>query len=257
MSLSMDEVARFNQDGYLLKDALFSQDEVAVLIDEIEQGSGLDRFTRAAQDAEGRPSRLAIWYRLEDDAWGAASTKPSIVNGVRLLLGEEAAFFHGKVMFKEARSGGAWEWHQDYGYWYNESFAFPRMISAFVALDEATEENGCLRVLRGSHKLGRQNHEDLGGQTGVTPERMAALVPLFDEVAVAMKPGSVLFFHCNLFHRSAPNESDKHRRSFIVCFNALNNPTLALSGWASEERRPCPTGEEDGALRFRSSDAPV
>ena len=97
-------------------------------------------------------ARLAIWHELGDDIWAAASTNPRIVNNLRILLGEEIAFFHGKVMLKEAKQGGAWEWHQDYGYWYNQGFAFPRLISAFVALDAATKENGCLQVLRGSHR---------------------------------------------------------------------------------------------------------
>ena len=150
-------------------------------------------------------------------------------------------------MLKEAGQGGAWEWHQDYGYWYNQGFAFPRMLSAFVALDEATRENGCLQVLRGSHRLGRLNHDKIADQTGIDPQRIQKLEPLFERVYVEMKPGSVLFFHCNLLHSSGPNESAHHRRSFIICYNALANPQITDA--ITFDARPCPVGPENGVRR--------
>ena len=76
-------------------------------------------------------------------------------------MGEEITFFHGKVIFKEAKKGGAWEWPQDYGYCYDEGFAFPRMISASIAIDRATKKNGCLEVLRGSHHPWTRNLRQL------------------------------------------------------------------------------------------------
>src|SRR5690606_17889860 len=97
---------------------------------------------------------------------------------------------------------------------------FPRMISAFVALDAATIENGCLQVLKGSHLLGRLEHGLVGNQTGANTTRIELIEPLFERVHCEMSPGSVLFFHCNLLHASASNESDFSRRSFIMCFNA-------------------------------------
>jgi ectoine hydroxylase-related dioxygenase (phytanoyl-CoA dioxygenase family) len=82
------------------------------------------------------------------------------------------------------------------------------MMSVFVALDAATKENGCLQVLVGSHRLGRLNHARVGEQTGADPERMAMVEKLFELKYVEMNPGAVLFFHCNLLHRSAANDSD-------------------------------------------------
>ena len=62
-------------------------------------------------------------------------------------------------MQKEPKVGGAWEWHQDYGYWYKNEFLFPdQMISVMVAITKANKENGCLQVIKGSHKLGRIEH---------------------------------------------------------------------------------------------------
>ena len=160
--LDPDAVAGFRRNGYVMSDSLFSEDEVRILIDAVETGARVAKNTRATEDASGMASRLSIWHELGDDIWTAVSTCPRIVNNIRILLGEEVAFFHGKVMFKDAHEGGAWEWHQDYGYWYNQGFVFPRMISAFIALDQCTRANGCLRVLRGSHRLGRLDHVKVG-----------------------------------------------------------------------------------------------
>lgn len=161
--------------------------------------------------------------------------------------------------FQGSQTGGAWEWHQDYGYWYDQGFAFPRMVSASIAVDPATRTNGCLEVLRGSHRLGRVTHGQFGTQTGIDPTRIKALEPLFERVQCEMKPGSVLFFHCNLLHCSAANLSEYPRRSVIMCYNALANPLLeigyqdSLGLKVTAENRACPVGPDDGIIRAASS----
>jgi ectoine hydroxylase len=248
MYLTDDHVAAYNRDGYVLLTDVFNPAEVRAMIQEVEGGERVATHTRGNEDTSGRKARLAIWHELGDDIWAAASTCPRVVSPVRILLGEEIAFFHGKVMLKEAGTGGAWEWHQDYGYWYNQGFAFPRLISAFVALDPATKENGCLQVLKGSHRLGRLDHGKVGAQTGADPSRIGEIEQLFEKVYVEMTPGAVLFFHSNLLHCSGPNDSDKHRRSFIMCYNALANPQFRDD--KTFEQRPCPVSPDDQILRL-------
>jgi ectoine hydroxylase-related dioxygenase (phytanoyl-CoA dioxygenase family) len=72
------------------------------------------------------------------------------------------------------------------------------------------------------------------------------LEPLTELLHVEMKPGSVLFFHCNLLHQSDPNESDEDRRSFIMCYTALSNPQLVDK--RTYEHRSCPVGPEDNIV---------
>jgi ectoine hydroxylase-related dioxygenase (phytanoyl-CoA dioxygenase family) len=256
-SIVLDDtlVHQYHRDGYLIIEDVFRPDEIAALLHAVEHGDRVAKTTVARKDTTGKAAKLAIWFDTGTDIWSALSTHPRLVNSVRILLGEEIAFFHGKVILKEARQGGAWEWHQDYGYWYDQGFAFPRLISASTALDPATRENGCLEVLRGSHRLGRVTHGTFGTQTGIDPVRIRALEPLFERVHCEMKPGSVLFFHSNLLHCSGPNLSDQHRRSVIMCYNALTNPRLQVeheeaTGLKPEaETRACPVGPDDGILR--------
>ncbi len=252
LQLNEEQAAQYHRDGYLLVPDVINSDEVNLLTDAIEGNGRVQTEGSSTVDGTGKLVRLAIWNELKDDIWSAVTTLPGIVNRVRILLGEEISFYHGKVILKEPKTGGAWEWHQDYGYWYNNGFVFPRMISAFVALDAATRENGCLEVLRGSHLLGRLEHCKIGQQTAVDPNRMAQLEPLFERVYCEMEPGSVLYFNCNLLHGSQANTSGKSRRSFIICFNALSNKRITTGiGRFDASKEACPTGPDDGVLSFQ------
>jgi ectoine hydroxylase len=90
----------------------------------------------------------------------------SVVNTAEKLLGGEVYHYHSKMIMKDPKVGGAWTWHQDYGYWYQNGVLFPLLCGASIAVDAATRENGCLQVVRGSHRLGRIDHVLTGDQAG-------------------------------------------------------------------------------------------
>jgi hypothetical protein len=91
----------------------------------------------------------------------------------------------------------------------------------------------------------------VGDQTGADAARIRQIEMLFERVYCEMAPGDVLFFHCNLLHASGANDSDYHRRAFIVCYNALANPQL--TDQKTSEQRPCPVSEDDAIERFADS----
>ena len=88
-----------------------------------------------------------------------------------LLGGHELYHYHSKLMLKDAKTGGAKIWHQDYGYWYNNGCLYPDMGSVFIPLDRCLKSNSCLQVLDGSHKMGRINHILEGEQAGAEGKR--------------------------------------------------------------------------------------
>jgi ectoine hydroxylase-related dioxygenase (phytanoyl-CoA dioxygenase family) len=133
-------------------------------------------------------------------------------------------------MLKEPRVGGAWEWHQDYGYWYDNGCLYPDMASCLIAIDPATRENGCLQILEGSQRLGRINHGRTGEQAGADLQRVQAAMQRFPLVYCEMGPGDALFFHGNLLHCSAQNTSDKPRWSLICCYNTKHNDPIITGG---------------------------
>ena len=70
----------------------------------------------------------------------------------------------------------------------------------FVTYFRSIKKNGCLQVLKGSHRLGRINHILSGEQAGAEPDILDAAISQFPLEYVEMEPGDVLFFHCNLLH---------------------------------------------------------
>ena len=170
-------------------------------------------------------SKLTLWNQAGDDTFGYFARGRRWVNAARRLIESPIYHFHTKVMLKEPRVGGTWEWHQDFGYWYQVGCLEPdKMLSAILAVDNHTVENGCMQLLSGSHRLGRLAHGVAGEQAGVDKEALGKAVKRFSLVHATMRPGDVLFTHSNLLHSSAPNESPSWRRSLIVAYNAVDNP---------------------------------
>jgi ectoine hydroxylase-related dioxygenase (phytanoyl-CoA dioxygenase family) len=128
------------------------------------------------------------------------------------------------MMLKEPRVGGAWEWHQDYGYWYMGNHClYPDMLSCAIAVDRAYKGNGCMQLLRASHKVGRIDHGITGDQVGANMERVTALMERLELVYAEMNPGDAMFFHGNTLHRSDPNLSENPRWTLIGCYNTKHN----------------------------------
>lgn len=224
--LSPEQVAAFDADGYVMVPELLSPAEAAALRDVAVRDKELAAQRTSRDDGEGGAVDLVVQNELpEDSVYGAIVRDERIVSAMELVLGGEVYHYHHKMILKEARRGGAWAWHQDYGYWYNNGCLFPHLASCMIAVDRATQANGCLQVLRGSHHIGRVDHGAVGEQTGADPERVEAALGVCERVYVELEPGSAVLFHCNTLHRSDQNTSDDPRWAFICCYNAAqNNP---------------------------------
>jgi ectoine hydroxylase-related dioxygenase (phytanoyl-CoA dioxygenase family) len=225
-----EQLAAFAEDGYLLVRELFDQEEMAGLLAAAKSDTALGAEAYVRKDATGAESKLALRNELDDQSIYTAVVRSQRVAGVMTgLLGDEVYHYHHKMMLKEPHVGGAWEWHQDYGYWYNFGCLFPDMASCMIAVDRAVRANGCLQVLRGSHKIGRVDHRTTGEQVGADPERVAAAIDRFELVHCEMEAGDALFFHANLLHCSGKNDSDKPRWSLICCYNTRHNDPIGTN----------------------------
>lgn len=101
---------------------------------------------------------------------------------------------------------------------------YPHLASVFIAVDASTRTNGCLRIIRGSHLLGRVEHSTVGGQTGADMQVVNRALKVLDHVYIEMDPGDALFFHCNTLHASGTNHSEHSRNVFLSCYNRTDNP---------------------------------
>jgi len=217
--------AQYDKDGYLIVKGLINSKEVELLYGIATGDNVLRSNAFDLNDQSGKSTKLTLWFTPGDDTFGLLTRSERLVSATQALLGEgEVCHFHSKLMQKEPKVGGAWEWHQDYGYWYKNGFPFPdALISVMVALTEANKENGCLQVLKGSHKMGRIEHLFAGEQQGADMPFVEEALKLFEKVYVELSPGDVLFFHPNILHMSEANLSDKPRWSLISAYNLSYN----------------------------------
>lgn len=223
MSLTEDEVANFQRDGFVIVKNLLNEEEVKLLLQIARADQQLSQSAYGREDGGGAVITLAVRNELTDDYYSTIARSQRIVTRMEQFLGDEVYHYHHKLILKEPRVGGAWEWHQDYGYWYNNGCLTPDMGSCLIAIDEATRANGCLQVLRGSHHIGRINHGPIGDQTGADLERVAVAQKRYETVHVELEPGSAVLFHANLLHRSDQNRSDNPRWALICCYNTKSN----------------------------------
>jgi len=225
LPLDEQQVADFQRDGFIVLPQLFDTEEISLLAKIARADRQLAANTSGRRDGEGGTVQLSLRNDLTEDIYAAFVRCPRLVETMEQLLDGEVYHYHNKMILKEPLIGGAWAWHQDYGYWYDHGCLLPDMASCMIAVDRATRENGCLQVIKGSHLMGRVEHGPVGDQTGADPERVQVALERMELVHVELEPGSAVFFHSNLLHRSDQNKSENPRWSFICCYNtARNNP---------------------------------
>ena len=220
------QIENFRKDGFLLIKGFCSLDEVNKLYGVALQDNALRKNALDLNDQSGKKTKLSLWFTPGNDVFGYLTRSKKMIKSVGQLLDSDApvCHFHSKLLQKEPKVGGAWEWHQDYGYWYKNQFMFPdQLLSVMVALTKATKENGCLQLIKGSHKLGRVNHGFAGEQVGADIVMVENALKTMELVYCEIEPGDALFFHSNLLHRSEANLSNDPRWSIISCYSSQSN----------------------------------
>jgi len=253
--LDAQQVADFHRDGFLIVPGLFDAAEADILRAAAKADKSFEANAYDLEDGEGGKAQLVLWNKAGEDLWGAVARSERIVNAMEQLLDDEVYHYHSKMSIKAPRTGGAWSWHQDYGYWYQNGCLFPDMASVFIAVDPNTRANGCLQVLKGSHQLGRVEHGRFGDQTGADPERVEQALEVMELVYVEIDPGDALFFHSNTLHRSDQNTSDEPRWSLLCCYNSKHNNPYKESHhpfYEPIEKLPDSAIKEMGAKLFES-----
>lgn len=166
------------------------------------------------EEREQCVARLGHGLHWEDDLFRQAACHPRVADVLEGLLGPGVNVVQTMVIYKQPRVGGEMGYHQDAAYLHSEPMT---LMSAWMALDEVTEENSPLAVIPGSHRLSLQSRSEMDAEGrfhdrplgGARPDPEAA-------IPVPAPRGSVIFFHGLLYHGSAPNRSDRPRRAYAV-----------------------------------------
>jgi ectoine hydroxylase-related dioxygenase (phytanoyl-CoA dioxygenase family) len=247
------QIADYNRDGYLLVKNFCSKPEIDKLYKTALDDDAMRKNALDLNDQSGKKTKLSLWFTPGNDVFGYLTRSEKVVSSVAQFLDSDApvCHFHSKLMQKEPKVGGAWEWHQDYGYWYKNQFMFPdQLISVMVALTAANKENGCLQVIKGSHKLGRVNHGFSGEQVGADMTMVDNALQTMELVYCDLQPGDALFFHSNLLHRSEANLSDHPRWSIISCYSSQSN--LAYNETSTSWKTPVEVVPDEAILEWEA-----
>ena len=136
-----DQLSQYARDGYFIARSLFARDEIQKIRAYAEADPVFANSVYGRKDATGRETKIALWNHAGDDLYSLCARSPRVVDRMEQLLGGEVYLWHMKMNYKEPKVGGAWEWHQDYGYWYYNGCIRPDLLSVMIALDKTTREN--------------------------------------------------------------------------------------------------------------------
>jgi ectoine hydroxylase len=246
--LAAAEIGAYERDGFLRLPGFFARDEIEPLARACHADPELEGALLAVADSAGNPQEVVSYTELSDDLVGVIPRVARIVEAAEDLIGGPAYHWHSKLSMKKPGSAGRWDWHQDYGYWYDEGCLRPDMTTCMIAIDATFKENGCLQVVRGSHRLGRIDHKRLGEASGVDLRRLALIMKQFEIVECVMEPGDAMFFHANMLHASGPNSSQSPRTLLHCSYNAVDNEPFVAEGQEHHRYRPL-NKLSDGAIR--------
>jgi len=258
MRLNATEGDSFRRDGYLVRRAVFAEDELRGLRDAVEQV--IAAVTEHAQRPDAGPEmRLGDGHRMQFSSqtviqweWREGSTEIRLIepfthlhprfgalwSDARLrdpfkdMLGvDDVSPYTCKLNLKRPREGSEFPWHQDYTYWYAFTPEHAHEIGTVILfLDDASGENGAIRVLPGSHHGPVPRDPDDPTTFLADPRRIDAR----HERLVEAPAGSLLFFPSLLLHRSSPNTSARQRRAILLSFQPSDRPRQMELVWRPE-----------------------
>jgi ectoine hydroxylase len=220
----------FWRHGYLIVRNAFSEEEMDIVRTAVRTNEEMQRRLAAirAKTESGKHNAfetIFVWNDVSgDDLFAKLTRNYQIFERLEAFFDDRVYVYHNKVALKYPAVPG-FQYHQDYFYWYSMGCLYPDMATASLAVDAANRQNGCLRVLDGSHKLGRIDHtfyEELE-DSGVEPERLAVIKNRCKEVFVELDPGDFVIFHCNTLHGSDDNSSPLSRLALLGCYNTRHN----------------------------------
>lgn len=217
MILSTEERAAFAEKGWLVIRGAVGRERLAALEAALEAVVPTSLY---AVGYTGRVVEVASISRGSATLLEHAHDRQFAALAAAALGVPRVRYFQDTVFIKPGSGGGGVDWHQDYAY-----FTFldrPAVVTVRLALTPCTKENGCLRVVSGSHRWGlagegltfRADRVTSEGLATLSPERQAEVQN--EHVAVELEPGDISIHHSLTFHCSQENPSARPRKTLAV-----------------------------------------
>jgi ectoine hydroxylase-related dioxygenase (phytanoyl-CoA dioxygenase family) len=238
--LTPEQLAAYEEDGYVDKIDIFTEAEVEALVAELSEAEA--NFPDQL-DAAGRNNAhyvLPVLDKITHDA--------RILDAVEDIIGPNILIVGTTLFIKEPETKGFVSWHQDARYIGLEPHNW---VTGWVALGDVSLENGCMQMIPGSHKAPLIEHIDTFGEDNILTRGQT--VPDVDEACarpVAMKAGQLSLHHPRIVHGSGPNLSKRRRLGFAIqSFIAPNVDQVIGKNWAQLARGEDRFGYHGNAAR--------
>jgi hypothetical protein len=212
--LTPEQISHYHEHGYVIPDFQMPEDVLSRIKDHhaalVERRPDFRNYCPALLD--------------QDDAFVDFCDNAEILDMVEQLIGQDVALWNSSFFAKPALNGQRTPWHQDGKFWPIRPLA---TCTAWLAVDDATIENGCLRIIRGSHKdQAIKAHNALNEDADVTlfEELDPSTYDEADAVDLVLKAGQISLHDVYLLHGSEANASPNARRGMTMRFM----PTTSL-----------------------------
>lgn len=220
------EVEFFRTNGYLPARPLLNSEETAALLEAFERirdgksEKAPEIMRNLTGDEENYVLQVVNAWEFEP-AYYRHLFHPKLTTAVAELMGTDTVrVWHDQIQYKPPLKGGPTMWHQDYPYW--PVLDVPDLVSAWVALEDADEANGCMSMVPRSHRWGAYRDGTIGIRPkDYGPDYDPEFLPEGETVEVVpcpVKAGEVMFHHCLTWHGAPPNRSDRGRPAIAVHF---------------------------------------
>ena len=204
--LNHDQVTRYKEDGLVFPLRLFAAEDAAGLLARLEAIEAA-RAGRLPPSLNAKPHLLIPW------AWDIVHD-PRVLDPVEDLLGPDLLCWATSFIVKNAHDPRYVAWHQDATYW---GLSEPKAVTVWIALTPSTPENGCVRMLPGTHRA-QLPHSDTRDPKNLLGRRETVASGIDERFAVdvVLAPGEASLHDALILHGSNPNGSDGRRIGFSV-----------------------------------------
>ena len=173
----------------------------------------------------GKTVRRLLQACARDPLYRDWATSPQVAGRLHQLLGDQVELsqsHHNCIMTKNPAFSSATGWHQDIRYWL---FERPELVSVWLALGTEHEENGCLWLVPGSHRMafGPKQHDE---SLFLREDHEGNRPILASKIAAELDEGDVLFFHCRTLHAAGRNRTDQTKFAAVFTYHAADNQPL-------------------------------
>lgn len=218
--LSAEQVEGYNKHGYVAPLDVYTQEEITSIREYF------DNLLVRVQQAGGDSYSISSAHLKYGPVWDIL-TNAKIVEYVSDLLGENVVGWGSHFFCKMPHDGKAVAWHQDASYW---PLSPSKAVTVWLAIDDADEENACMKFVAGSHHHGHMTYRESNpdehnvlNQTIENPEQFGEIV--LDE----LKAGQISMHSDLLLHGSDANDSDRRRCGLTLRYAAAD--VRAELGW--------------------------